>query len=86
MRFMVLYLPQLSSSRRPAYYLSKRSLSLPFFSLAVPLVWSERPSAFLSLLPLTAPAAYFAQPLALSSVPSFLSWLLLFLSTRSVLS
>lgn len=34
------------SSRRPTNYLSKRSLSLPFFSLAVPLVWSERLSAF----------------------------------------
>jgi hypothetical protein len=73
--------PAPGSSRRSAY-LSKTSLILPFFSLAVPLVWSARPSAFLSLLPVREPAASFARPLAVSSAPSFLSWLLLFLPTR----
>src|SRR3954453_12788176 len=55
------------------------SLTLPFFSLTVPLVWSERPSDFLALSPVTAPAASLALPLALSSAPSLLSWPLLFL-------
>ena len=62
--------------------MSKTSLILPFFSLAVPLVWSARPSAFLSLLPVREPAASFARPLAVSSAPSFLSWLLLLDSER----
>src|SRR3954465_7324177 len=60
------------------------SLTLPFFSLAVPLVWSERPSDFLALSPVTAPAASLALPLALSSAPSPLSWPLLFLPMQLV--
>src|SRR5919199_3452091 len=57
------------------------SFSLPFFSLAVPFVWSERPSDFLVLSPVTAPAASLARPLTLSIAPSPLSWPLLFLPT-----
>src|SRR5918998_1419665 len=68
------------SDRRFDCYL-KRSLTLPFLSLRVPLVWSERPSDFLVSSPVTAPAASLALPLALSSAPSPLSWLLLFLPT-----
>src|SRR3954447_859000 len=60
------------------------SLTLPFFSLAVPFVWSERPSDFLALSPVTAPAASLALPLALSSAPSPLSWPLLFLPMQLV--
>src|SRR5919206_1564774 len=52
------------------------SLTLPFFSLAVPFVWSVLPSAFFSLSPVTAPAASFTRPFALSRAPSPLSWLL----------
>src|SRR5215210_256685 len=59
----------------------KRSFSLPFFSLAVPLLWSERPSDFLVSSPVTAPAASFARPFALSIAPSLLSCPLLFLPT-----
>src|SRR5215217_3815162 len=51
----------------------KRSLSLPFFSLKVPLRWSARPSAFRSLLPVKAPVASLMRPFALSIAPSDLS-------------
>ena len=54
----------------------RRSLALPFLSLAVPFVWSERPSDFFALSPVTAPVASLALPFALSSAPSPLSWLL----------
>ncbi len=60
----------------------KRSFSLLFFSLAVPLRWYERPSDFVASFPVTAPAASSARPLTLSIAPSFLSCPLLFLPTR----
>src|SRR5829696_6291198 len=63
-----------------------RSLRSPFFSLALPFLWSERPSLFLLLSPLRAPPASFMRPLALSIAPSFLSRLLRFVPTvRSLL-
>jgi hypothetical protein len=61
----------------------RRSLRSPFFSLALPLLWSERPSRFLPLSPLKAPPASFTRPLALSITPSFLSSLLLLPGTLS---
>src|SRR5215216_4074797 len=63
-----------------------RSLRLPFFSLALPFLWSERPSLFLPLSPVRAPPASFMRPLALSIFPSFLSSLLLLPGTTSLLS
>src|SRR5215216_2806156 len=63
-----------------------RSLRSPFFSLALPFLWSERPSLFLPLSPVRAPPASFMRPLALSIFPSFLSSLLLLVGTVALLS
>src|SRR5215216_2465284 len=72
-------------SHKPFGYES-RSFRSPFFSLALPFLWSERPSLFLLLSPLRAPPASFIRPLALSIAPSFLSRLLRFVPTvRSLL-
>ncbi len=60
-----------------------RSLRLPFFSLALPFLWSERPSLFVLLSPVREPPASFIRPLALSIAPSFLSSLLLLLGTAT---
>src|SRR5919202_4567688 len=63
-----------------------RSLRLPFFSLALALLWFERPSLFLLLSPLKAPPASLMRPLALSIAASFLSSLLLVPGTVCPLS
>src|SRR3712207_358045 len=55
-------------SQKPFGYES-RSLRLPFFSLALPFLWSERPSLFVLLSPVRAPPASFMRPLALSHRP-----------------
>src|ERR671910_845321 len=61
-----------ASSHEPFGYES-RSLRLPFFSLSLPLLWSERPSLLSFLSPVSAPPASFIRPLALSIFPSSLS-------------
>src|SRR5215211_3994892 len=71
-------------SQKPIAYES-RSLRLPFFSLALPFLWSERPSLFLLLSPVRAPPASFIRPLALSIAASFSSSLLLLLGTLLLL-
>src|SRR5215207_1880352 len=59
-------------SHEPFGYES-RSLRSPFFSLSLPLRWSERPSLLSFLSPVREPPASFIRPLALSIAPSSLS-------------
>ena len=58
---------------------------MPFFSLALPFLWSERPSLLLALVAVYGTTGFFHPALPLSIAASFLSSLLLLLGTLTTL-